>query len=100
MTQPVRMTVFLAGKRYSITESKLLAYGEQPGGPGREAPQRAVFLFRANDGVYFAQYRTSGGSDPHDERIWMEAVAPMDAAPLFAELEHKQVSFDEAFSGD
>jgi len=95
--QPVRMTILMAGRRYAVDTAKLLASGELSSGQGE--PVRTTFLFRTEDGLYFIQHRAEAvGGDPHDERIWMEPVAAIDAAPLFAELKHKQMTFEEAFS--
>lgn len=93
----MRMTVSMHGKRYAVDASQLLAHGERSPFPGEASGGGVTFLFRTADDSYFAQHRMPGGIDPHDERVWMEAVSPLDAAQLFAQLEHKTVSYEEAF---
>ncbi len=98
MMRPMRMTVFVGGRRYAVEGAQLLAFGEA--GDGETNPQTFTFLLRTPDGRYFVQHRlTPGSGDPHNERVWMEPLEVMDAMPLFAELAHKEVSFDEAFGG-
>ena len=97
--RPMRMTVYLQGKRYAVDTAQLLAHGERDADiPG--APATATFLFRTQDGSYFVQHRASpsGSGDPHDERVWIDPISDMDAAALFSELQYKEVSFDEAFA--
>lgn len=93
------MSVLMGGKRYAVDSARLIAYGEQTqDASGEGIPPRATFLFRTEDRLYFIQYRVEPmGGDPHDERVWIEPVSEMDAAALFAELDQKQMTFQEAF---
>ena len=96
--RPLRMTALIAGKRYATDTSTLLASGEYEGGPEWSPQGKYTFLFRTNDGRYFAQHRMGpSGSNVHNERYWVEPLTEIDAIPLYWELADKPLAFDIAF---
>ena len=96
--RPLRMTALIAGKRYATDTSILLASGEHEGGPDWAPQGKYTFLFRTNDGRFFAQHRMGpSGSNVHNERYWVEPLSEIEAIPLYWELEDKGQGFEEAF---
>ena len=100
--RPLRMTALIGGKRYATDTSMLLASGLYEGGQdwAPQGPQeKYTFLFRTNDGRFFAQHRIGpNGSNVHNERYWVEPLSEIEAIPLYWELPDKDKDFEEAFA--
>ena len=95
--QPLRMTAFIGGKRYSTDKSTLLAHDAYWDGKSEDRDGKNEFLFRTEKGDYFVQHRVNTASCFDAAHDWVEPVTETDAVMLYWELPERPVEFERAF---
>ena len=95
--RPLRMTAFIAGKRYSTDKAKVIAHDAFWDGQSEERDGRNQFLFKSEDGTYFVQYRTSSSDCFQPAHDWVQPITQMDAVMLYWELPERPIEYKDAF---
>ncbi len=96
--QPIPMFIYIGSKRYATGSSTLIAHGQYTGGPDWLPNDKVSFLFRSQDGAYFAQHRAHPSlTGSHAVGQWVEALTEVAAVLMYWELGEQDVHYDEAF---